>query len=143
MRVASRQSLYLKLPLSLILVALYESSRILTKKRRLRNLFGYQSLRPSNGKFEQEELVMVRSTDWLLDHFTIVLLSMKDFHITMRVHEIGDAAKDYYNKISYASVYEVMDEPILCRFFVNGSCKPGSQCLFSHSLQGKTFVNGS
>ncbi|XP_068655559.1 uncharacterized protein [Aristolochia californica] len=119
MRVASRQSLYLKLPLSLILVALYESSRILTKKRRLRNLFGYQSLRPSNGKFEQEELVM------------------------MRVHEIGDAAKDYYNKISYASVYEVMDEPILCRFFVNGSCKPGSQCLFSHSLQGKTFVNGS
>jgi HrpA-like RNA helicase len=28
-------------------------------------------------------------------------------------------------------------EPSLCRFFMNGSCNKGSQCMFSHSVQAK------
>ncbi|XP_058076556.1 DExH-box ATP-dependent RNA helicase DExH8 isoform X4 [Magnolia sinica] len=41
------------------------------------------------------------------------------------------------NQSSSGLLSHVTDETSLCRFFMNGLCNKGSQCVFSHSLQAK------
>ncbi|KAJ8623215.1 hypothetical protein MRB53_031744 [Persea americana] len=53
----------------------------------------------------------------------------------MRLQSLEDTSVDQKQPINVVS--DPMNEVSLCRFFVNGSCNKGSQCIFSHSLQAK------
>lgn len=53
----------------------------------------------------------------------------------MRLQCLEDTSVDQRQPINVVS--DLMNEVSLCRFFVNGLCNKGSQCIFSHSLQAK------
>lgn len=55
----------------------------------------------------------------------------------MRVH---DKKVVYGNQSSHTTTghnVEAAGDASLCRFFVNGLCNRGSQCLYSHSIHAK------
>ncbi|KAK9281663.1 hypothetical protein L1049_004566 [Liquidambar formosana] len=57
----------------------------------------------------------------------------------IRVQSTEDISGNQHNYVNYVSDddSDVNEKTSLCRFFVNGLCNRGSECLFSHSLQAK------
>ncbi|XP_071921506.1 DExH-box ATP-dependent RNA helicase DExH8-like [Coffea arabica] len=54
----------------------------------------------------------------------------------MRVKHRGDISGDHKETADSHDCHTVMEASV-CKFFINGLCNKGSQCLYSHSLQAK------
>lgn len=57
----------------------------------------------------------------------------------MRIQLNEDVSREQ-NTFTYDNGQYTAGGAALCRYFVNGLCNRGSQCLFSHSLQAKRPV---